>query len=204
MDILDIRAVRRSIKEEQIGALLKDYADTERQKTSALGAADRNRLDRQACEIWERIEALERELKEMELAPPVAARDSAGPDRAQVHRELRAKLPEIDFEALERALRTILNTPRDDGCAALLLFQHSAKMGANGAPPAFVRSSRVRSAPAVSATLRSSSSPASPSTTWRRSGESAITLGSSRPRKTRKPSPARSPASCAAHYGWGA
>jgi len=129
LGILDIRAAKRRIKEDQLGALLEDYADTERQRTSALGPADRNRLDRQAAEIWEQIEALERELKDMELAPSEPTRDSPGPDRAQIHRELRAKLPEIDFEALERSLRTILSTPWDDGCAALLLFQHSMRMG---------------------------------------------------------------------------
>jgi hypothetical protein len=67
---LDIRVAKRRIMEDQLCALLKDYADTERQKTSVLGAAERNRLDRQAAEIWERMEALELKLKDMDLEEP--------------------------------------------------------------------------------------------------------------------------------------
>jgi hypothetical protein len=129
LDRTDIRAAKRRIKEAQIGVLLQDYEDTIKQGTSALDPAERNRLDRQADEIWERIEKLERELKDMELKPSQPAQDDAGPDSAHVYRELRAKLAEIDFEALDRALRKILNTRWDDGCAALLLFQQSARMG---------------------------------------------------------------------------
>jgi hypothetical protein len=129
LGIPDIHAAKQRVKEDHLGALLRDWEDTVKQSGSALAAAERNRLDRQAAEIWERMEALERELKAMELDRSGPVQNSAGPDPANIHRDLRAMLPEIDFQALKRALYTILNTPRDDGCAALLLFQHSVKMG---------------------------------------------------------------------------
>jgi hypothetical protein len=68
--IPDIRAARRRVKEDQLGALLRDWEDTVKQGGSALAAAERNRLDRQAAEIWERIEALERELNDVGLGEP--------------------------------------------------------------------------------------------------------------------------------------
>jgi hypothetical protein len=129
VDIPDIRAARRQILENRLGALLQDYEDSERQIDSALQAADRNSLRRKAAAIWKELEEVERELKGVELAPSVPSQGTAGPDPAHVHREMRAKIAEIDFEALEQALRKILNTRWDDGCAALLLFQQSARMG---------------------------------------------------------------------------
>jgi len=129
VDIPDIRAAKRQILENRLGALLRDYEDTEGQIDWALQAADRNSLRRKAAAIWKEIEEVNCELKGVELAPSRPSQGTAGPDPAHVYRELRAKLAEIDFEALERALRKILNTRRDDGCAALLLFQQSARMG---------------------------------------------------------------------------
>lgn len=127
--MLDIRSAKRRALESKLGKLLQDYQDTLSQSASALAAADRNRLDRQAEDLWKQIEALERQLKELELTLAEDPAEVAKPDPGPLQCELRAKLPEIDFRALERALRKILDTHRDDGCAALLLFQQSAKMG---------------------------------------------------------------------------
>lgn len=62
---LDIRAAKRRVKEGELGALLRDWEDTVKQSGSALGPAERNRLDRQAADIWGRIEALERKLADV-------------------------------------------------------------------------------------------------------------------------------------------
>jgi hypothetical protein len=125
----DIRAIKRRVLESKLGELVTDYEDTMSQSASALGAADRNRLDRQAQELWTAIEKVEQELKALELAPPGGDVGISPPAPADVQREVQSKLPAIDFGAVEEAVRKILKQHKAGWCPALLLFQQSAQMG---------------------------------------------------------------------------
>lgn len=104
----DLRALKRRVFESKLGKLLQDYEDTMNQSASALDAPDRNRLDQQAEELWRKIEALEQQLKHVELAPPGDDIGTSRPQPAHVQREVYSKLPKIDFNAVEQALRKIL------------------------------------------------------------------------------------------------
>ena len=99
------------------------------QTTIVLGAVERNRTEREAKNIFKKIEKLDKELKSLEIAQAETAADTSKPDIARIQLELRSKLPEIDFGALEQIIRKILRERQDEGCAALLLFQKSQSMG---------------------------------------------------------------------------
>jgi hypothetical protein len=125
----DIRAWKRQVLEASLGKLLKDYEAAINQRDMALGAPDRNRLEREAQEIWKQIERQNSELEALELASSQDPTDISKSDAARIQLELHSKLPEIDFEALEKIIRKILRERQDEGCAALLLFQKSRSMG---------------------------------------------------------------------------
>lgn len=125
----DIRTRQRQILEKQLEALWQDYEAAINQTTMALGAVEQNRANRLAKDIYEQIEELDQRLKSLETAPTEDAADTSKPDIARIQLELRSKLPEIDFGALERIVRKILRERQDEGCAALLLFQKSQSMG---------------------------------------------------------------------------
>jgi hypothetical protein len=125
----DIRARKRQILTGQLEALWQDYEAAIKQIGMALGATERNRLQREADDIYGKIEQLDSEIKSLELAP--AQESAPASETGVVHRlsELQSKLPEIDFKAVEDTLQSILRDYQDDGCAALFLFQQSTRMG---------------------------------------------------------------------------
>ncbi len=125
----DIRTRKKHIHEKRLEALWQDYEATIKQITSTLAAVDQNKLKRQADEIYEKIEKLDNELKSLEIAQAETTADTSKPDIARMQLELRSKLPEIDFGALEQIVRKILRERQDEGCAALFLFQRSKTMG---------------------------------------------------------------------------
>ena len=59
----DVRDIKCRALEAKLGELLKDYEDTMSQSSAVLGVADRNRLNRQAQDLWTEIEKVEQELK---------------------------------------------------------------------------------------------------------------------------------------------
>lgn len=124
----DIRTRQRQILEKRLEALWQDYEAAITQTTTALGAVEQNRANRKAEDIYKQIEERDKQLKSLEIAPEGTA-EASKPDIARMQLELRAKLPEIDFGALEQIIRKILRERQDEGCAALLLFQKSQSMG---------------------------------------------------------------------------
>jgi len=125
----DIRARTRKILGEQLEALWQDYEAAIKQSTTALAASDRNKAEREAEEIYKKIEKLDSKLKSLELTPadnPVATSKS---DAARIQEKLRSNLHRIDFKELEKTIKIILRDHQDGGCAALLLFQESDKRG---------------------------------------------------------------------------
>lgn len=124
----DIRTRQRQILEKRLEALWQDYEAAINQTTMAFGAVEQNRANREAENIYKQIEELDKQLKSLEIAPEGTA-ETSKPDIARMQLELRSKLPEIDFGALEQIIRKILRERQDEGCAALLLFQKSQSMG---------------------------------------------------------------------------
>lgn len=124
----DIRTRQRQILEKRLEALWQDYEAAINQTTMAFGAVEQNRANREAENIYKQIEELDKQLKSLEIAPEDTA-EASKPDIARMQLELRSKLPEIDFGALEQIIRKILRERQDEGCAALLLFQKSQSMG---------------------------------------------------------------------------
>ena len=90
----DIRTRKRQILNEQLEALWQDYEAAIKQSTSALAAVDQNKAERQAEEIYEKIEKLDNELKSLEIAPAEDTADGSKPDISRIQLELRARLPE--------------------------------------------------------------------------------------------------------------
>lgn len=125
----DIRARNRKILGEQLEALWQDYEAAIKQTTAMLGAPDRNRVERQAEEIYRQIETLDSKLKSLELARADDSVAISEPDAARIQEKLRSKLHAIDFKELEKTIKIILRDHRQGGCAALLLFQESDKRG---------------------------------------------------------------------------
>jgi hypothetical protein len=124
----DTRVRKRQILTKKLERLWGDYDAAITQSTNSLSAVDGNKLDRAAEEIYEKIEKVDAEIQALDLAP-------AQPEIALVPSEtgrrndlIRDKLPEIDFKALEQALRTIIDDHSQQGCAALLLLRHSRLM----------------------------------------------------------------------------
>lgn len=125
----DIRTRQRQILEGQLEALWQDYETAIKQTTMALGAVERNRAEREAEDIYKKIEQLDQRLQSLELAPRENTAEAHKSDLARMQLELRSRLPEIDFETLEQIVRKILRERQDEGCAALFLFQRSKTMG---------------------------------------------------------------------------
>ena len=74
----DIRTRKRQLLEEQLEALWQDYEAAIKQTTMALGAVDRNRAEREAEEIFNKIEKLDSELRRPESVAPVKGEPDAG------------------------------------------------------------------------------------------------------------------------------
>lgn len=106
---------RREILEKRLEALTEEY--------SALSAAIANETNPATKTKQKRsLEAVESEMDEIEGK-------LEGLDSRRRLLELRSKLPEIDFELLAETIQKILENYGEGGCAALLLFQQSARMG---------------------------------------------------------------------------
>lgn len=125
----DLRTRKKQVLEKQLEQLWDDYDKTIAQSTNALSAADSNKLDRAAQNIYARIEKLDAEIQTLDLLPsPSDAAPSSSTETGRRHDLIRDKLPEIDFKRLERTLQAIIDDHSDQGCAALLLLRHSRMM----------------------------------------------------------------------------
>ena len=125
----DIRALRHQILEKRLETLCQDYQSVNNQLATERNPVDKNKMKKQADDIYEEMEKLDRDLRSLELAPLENTHKASKSDVAHIQLELQAKLSAIDFKELEEAIRRILRDYGDNGCAALLLFQKSAKMG---------------------------------------------------------------------------
>ena len=125
----DIRTRKRQILEKQLEALIQDYEAAIKQTTTAHGAVEKNRAQREVKGLEKEMEELDQQLKSLEIEPMEGAAEVSKSDIGRMQLELRSKLPEIDFGALEHIIRTILREHPNEGCAALLLFQKSKSMG---------------------------------------------------------------------------
>ena len=125
----DARKRRRRTLEELLDGLLQDYEATIAQARDALEDVTRRRLLRQAETIANDMDRVQRQIDDLALDPMKDVPGVSAPNPAQVQLEIQSRLPEIDFEELERALRKILREHTDGGSAALLLFQRSASLG---------------------------------------------------------------------------
>lgn len=106
---------RRESLEKRLEALTEEY--------SALSAAIENETNPATKTKQKRcLKAVESEMDEIEGK-------LEGLDSRRRLLELQSKLPEIDFELLAETIQKILKDHGEGGCAALLLFQKSAKMG---------------------------------------------------------------------------
>ncbi|MEI7867821.1 MAG: hypothetical protein WCI11_08005 [Candidatus Methylumidiphilus sp.] len=129
--VCDPKTRKRQILEGKFERLWGDYQAAIDQSTTVLDAVESIRLKRQADAIYEQIESLGAELDLLGTKPTEIAVDAetAQADIGRWHRELKSKLPEIDFKLLEETLLRIIKDHSDEGCASLLLFQKSSQMG---------------------------------------------------------------------------
>jgi len=129
--VCDPKTRKRQILEGKLERLWGDYQAAIDQSTAVLDAVESIRLKRQADAIYEQIESLGAELDLLGTKPTEIAVDAetAQADIGRWHRELKSKLPEIDFKLLEETLLRIIRDHSDEGCASLLLFQKSSQMG---------------------------------------------------------------------------
>ncbi len=106
---------RRESLEKRLEALTEEY--------SALSAAIANETNPVTKTKQKRcLEAVGSEMDEIECK-------LEGLDSRRRLLELQSKLPEIDFELLAETVQKILKDYGEGGCASLLLFQKSARMG---------------------------------------------------------------------------
>ena len=121
MSFVDIR-----IKElgEEVAILQAEYETLKNESRNALSSVERDRLDRQAEDLYQRGVAKEEELKKLEEQK--ARQD---PNRSHLNRE--QKLSEFDFtdavDTFEEIVKNYLN--KKGGGAAIFLLQHSLAMG---------------------------------------------------------------------------
>ena len=125
----DLKIDRRETLRKSLNELEKDYSTTYEQMLETLDNVEINKLQRKADRLSKRIDKLEAELKLLDMRPVEITDNTIKQDLAWLHRELQSKLPEIDFKELEITLLKIVNDQSKEGCAALLLFQQSSKMG---------------------------------------------------------------------------
>ncbi|MCX7108958.1 MAG: hypothetical protein NTX45_02280 [Proteobacteria bacterium] len=129
--VCDLKTRKRQILENKLERLWEDYQAAIDQSTAVLGAVESKKLQKQADAIYKQIEQLDAELRLLDTKPTEIAADAetAQSDIGRWHRELKSKLPEIDFKLLEETLLRIIKDHSDEGCASLLLFQKSSQMG---------------------------------------------------------------------------
>ncbi len=127
----DPKSRKRLILETKLERLWENYQAAIDQSTAVLGAVESQQLQRQADAIYEQIEKLDDDLRLLDTKPTETSVDAetAQSDTGRWHRELKSKLPEIDFKLLEQTLLRIMQDHSDEGCASLLLFQKSSQMG---------------------------------------------------------------------------
>ena len=128
--VSDSKIDRRGTIIKALEKLEEDYSTTYEQITETLENAEVNKLLRKAERLSKLIDKMESDLKLLDIRPRVTEDKTIKPaDIVWLHRELQTKLPEIDFKELEETLLKIVDVQSKEGCAALLLFQKSSKMG---------------------------------------------------------------------------
>jgi hypothetical protein len=118
---------KRQILEKRLEELFQELEAVMQQMGQTLSEVEKNRLERQKESIDQQIDKTADELSALEHKFQGTAIEDT--DFNKTYLDLESKLLEIDFRELEETIRLILRDHRDDGCAAMLLFQRSARMG---------------------------------------------------------------------------
>lgn len=101
---------RREGLEQRLEALTEEYSDLSTALANETNAVIKAKFKRQLKGVEKEMDDIEKKLE----------RSSS---------QLESRLHEIDFKLLEQIIREILTNHQEEGCAALLLFQNSARMG---------------------------------------------------------------------------